>query len=137
VQDWGITYEELERFYDQADYEIGLSGQAGNLNGELEDFNADTFDHSDLDFIGGALIACGGGEREPIGSAHNLQATGGAASLQGEEPPPTYAKPKSLTLTISTVIKARTTQVAQLWVQSLRILSPINMGKSGIRQMFL
>src|SRR5690606_10273977 len=35
VQDWGITYEELEPYYDQADYEIGLSGQTGNLNGAI------------------------------------------------------------------------------------------------------
>lgn len=35
VQDWGISYEELEPYYDRADYEIGLSGQSGNLNGTI------------------------------------------------------------------------------------------------------
>jgi gluconate 2-dehydrogenase alpha chain len=31
VQDWGITYEELEPFYDQFEYLCGISGKAGNL----------------------------------------------------------------------------------------------------------
>jgi gluconate 2-dehydrogenase alpha chain len=35
VQDWPVTYEELERFYDQCDYDIGASGQVGNLNGQI------------------------------------------------------------------------------------------------------
>lgn len=59
------------------------------LQNVIEDFNADNFDHSDLDFIGGASIVCGGGEREPISSAHNLQPTGGNLSPgpQEEEEP--------------------------------------------------
>jgi gluconate 2-dehydrogenase alpha chain len=59
------------------------------LQDVIDDFNADNFDHSDLDFIGGASIACGGGEREPISSAHNLQPTGGNLSPrepEAEEP---------------------------------------------------
>ena len=35
VQDWGITYEELEPFYDRYEYDVGISGQTGNLNGEI------------------------------------------------------------------------------------------------------
>jgi gluconate 2-dehydrogenase alpha chain len=35
VQDWGITYEELEPYYDQYEYDVGISGQTGNLNGEI------------------------------------------------------------------------------------------------------
>jgi gluconate 2-dehydrogenase alpha chain len=59
------------------------------LSDAIEDFNADHFDHSDLDFIGGASITCGSGEREPISSAHNLAPTGGntAPSSQEEEEP--------------------------------------------------
>jgi gluconate 2-dehydrogenase alpha chain len=59
------------------------------LQNVIEDFNADNFDHSDLDFIGGASIVCGGGEREPISSAHNMQPTGGNRSPgpQEEEEP--------------------------------------------------
>jgi gluconate 2-dehydrogenase alpha chain len=34
VQDWGITYEELEPFYDRFEYLFGIGGKAGNLNGE-------------------------------------------------------------------------------------------------------
>lgn len=54
------------------------------LQDVVEDFNADNFDHSDLDFIGGASITCGGGEREPITSAHNMQPSG--PPPKGEEP---------------------------------------------------
>jgi gluconate 2-dehydrogenase alpha chain len=33
VQDWGITYDELEPYYTRVDHLLGLSGQAGNLRG--------------------------------------------------------------------------------------------------------
>ena len=36
VQDWGITYEELEPHYDAFDKLCGTSGKAGNLNGRIE-----------------------------------------------------------------------------------------------------
>jgi gluconate 2-dehydrogenase alpha chain len=42
------------------------------LQNVIHDFNADNFDHSDLDFIGGASITCGGGEVEPIDSTTDL-----------------------------------------------------------------
>ncbi len=35
VQDWGVTWEEMEPFYTQYDRQYGISGQAGNLNGEI------------------------------------------------------------------------------------------------------
>ncbi|MEX2536407.1 MAG: GMC family oxidoreductase [Trueperaceae bacterium] len=35
VQDWPVTYEELEPYYDAFEYDIGASGRAGNLEGEL------------------------------------------------------------------------------------------------------
>src|SRR6202795_1071227 len=35
VQDWGVTYEELEPYYDQFDKVCGTSGKAGNLKGEI------------------------------------------------------------------------------------------------------
>ena len=31
--DWPLTYAELEPFYDRAEYELGVSGKAGNLQG--------------------------------------------------------------------------------------------------------
>lgn len=34
IQDWPVTYDEMEKYYDQVDYDIGVSGKAGNLNGE-------------------------------------------------------------------------------------------------------
>lgn len=40
----------------------------GVVNGVIHDFNADNFDHSDLDFIGGASVTFGGGQREPLTS---------------------------------------------------------------------
>ena len=36
IQDWPVTYEELEAYYDKFEYAIGLSGKAGNLNGEIQ-----------------------------------------------------------------------------------------------------
>lgn len=35
VQDWGITYDELEPYYDALEYDIGASGQTGNLKGKI------------------------------------------------------------------------------------------------------
>jgi gluconate 2-dehydrogenase alpha chain len=35
VQDWGITYEQLEPFYDRFERIAGTSGQAGNINGTI------------------------------------------------------------------------------------------------------
>ena len=33
IQDWGVTYQDLEPHYDQFEYLCGTSGQAGNLRG--------------------------------------------------------------------------------------------------------
>jgi gluconate 2-dehydrogenase alpha chain len=33
VEDWPFGYEELEPYYDKIEYEVGVSGQAGNING--------------------------------------------------------------------------------------------------------
>src|SRR6516225_3548399 len=35
IQDWPISYDELEPFYDRFDKLCGVSGQAGNLRGKL------------------------------------------------------------------------------------------------------
>jgi len=35
-QDWGLTYDELEPYYDQFEYLYGIGGKAGNLNGEIQ-----------------------------------------------------------------------------------------------------
>jgi gluconate 2-dehydrogenase alpha chain len=35
LQDWGVTYEELEPYYWRAEQLLGLSGKAGNLQGKL------------------------------------------------------------------------------------------------------
>ncbi|HWQ13209.1 MAG TPA: GMC family oxidoreductase [Roseiflexaceae bacterium] len=36
IQDWPLTYAELEPYYDRVDYDIGVSGQAGNLRGQIQ-----------------------------------------------------------------------------------------------------
>jgi gluconate 2-dehydrogenase alpha chain len=36
IQDWGVTYEELEPYYDRFEYLAGVSGKAGNLNGAIQ-----------------------------------------------------------------------------------------------------
>jgi gluconate 2-dehydrogenase alpha chain len=35
IQDWGITYDDLEPYYTRADLLLGASGKAGNLQGKL------------------------------------------------------------------------------------------------------
>ena len=35
-QDWGISYEELEPYFDQFEHIYGVGGKAGNLNGEIQ-----------------------------------------------------------------------------------------------------
>lgn len=35
IQDWPVSYEELEPYYTQVDYDMGVSGQVGNLRGQL------------------------------------------------------------------------------------------------------
>ena len=34
LQDWGVSYEELEPYYDKFEYTCGVSGKAGNIEGE-------------------------------------------------------------------------------------------------------
>jgi len=34
IQDWPITYDDIEPYYDEFEYDIGASGQAGNINGQ-------------------------------------------------------------------------------------------------------
>ena len=37
VEDWPFGLEELEPYYDAVEYEVGISGQAGNLNGTIDE----------------------------------------------------------------------------------------------------
>src|ERR1700751_2652900 len=37
VQDWGVTYDELEPHYDQFEYLCGTSGTAGNIKGKIQE----------------------------------------------------------------------------------------------------
>lgn len=56
------------------------------LQDVIHDFNADNFDHSDLDFIGGASITCGGGERLPLTSTLSMPVLNmGERGSQGDE----------------------------------------------------
>ena len=36
IQDWGVTYEELEPYYDRFEYLCGISGRAGNIRGQIQ-----------------------------------------------------------------------------------------------------
>src|SRR5713226_391726 len=36
VEDWPFGYEELEPYYDKVEYEIGVSGKAGNIKGKID-----------------------------------------------------------------------------------------------------
>jgi gluconate 2-dehydrogenase alpha chain len=35
AQDWGLTYDQLEPYYDRFEYDIGASGDTGNLRGKI------------------------------------------------------------------------------------------------------
>jgi len=35
IQDWPVSYDELEPYYDRFEYLCGISGKAGNLNGQI------------------------------------------------------------------------------------------------------
>ena len=35
VEDWPLSYDDLEPFYDRVEYEVGVSGKAGNIQGEI------------------------------------------------------------------------------------------------------
>ena len=37
VEDWPFGLEELEPYYDAVEYEVGISGQAGNINGTIDE----------------------------------------------------------------------------------------------------
>ncbi len=72
-------------------YQLGGGGSNGLFEGErlntfmgngamgalIHDFNADNFDHSDLDFIGGGSISSGGGERTPVASVGGVPTASG------------------------------------------------------------
>lgn len=36
IQDWPVGYRDLEPYYDKIEHELGISGKAGNINGELD-----------------------------------------------------------------------------------------------------
>jgi gluconate 2-dehydrogenase alpha chain len=36
LQDWGVTYQEIEPCYDRFEYLLGVCGKAGNLNGKID-----------------------------------------------------------------------------------------------------
>ena len=36
IQDWGVSYDELEPYYDRYEYLCGISGKAGNLRGQIQ-----------------------------------------------------------------------------------------------------
>ena len=37
IQDWGISYAELEPYYDKFEYTAAVSGKAGNIGGKIQD----------------------------------------------------------------------------------------------------
>ncbi len=37
IQDWGVSFDELEPYYDQFEYLCGTSGQAGNIKGKIQE----------------------------------------------------------------------------------------------------
>lgn len=65
------------------------AGNTSTIN-VVYDFNADSFDHSKLNFVGGASIFSCVGEREPVTALGDLPiSAGGASSETGQTPKPT------------------------------------------------
>ena len=65
VQDWGITYDELEPYYDQFEYLCGIGGKAGNLKGQIqpggnpfEGARSRDYPNPPLDMVYGADAVC-------------------------------------------------------------------------------
>ena len=36
VEDWPLSYEDIEPYYDKVEYAIGVSGKAGNIRGTID-----------------------------------------------------------------------------------------------------
>src|SRR5262249_16167374 len=36
IQDWGVSYDDLEQHYDRLEYLLGTSGKAGNIKGQIQ-----------------------------------------------------------------------------------------------------
>jgi gluconate 2-dehydrogenase alpha chain len=36
IEDWPLTYDDLEPYYDTVEYEIGVAGKAGNIQGKID-----------------------------------------------------------------------------------------------------
>lgn len=36
VEDWPFSYDELEPYYDKVEYDVGISGKAGNIKGKID-----------------------------------------------------------------------------------------------------
>ena len=36
IEDWPLSYDDLEPYYDRVEREIGVSGKAGNINGKID-----------------------------------------------------------------------------------------------------
>ncbi len=36
LEDWPLTYDDLEDYYDKVEYEVGVSGRAGNIKGKID-----------------------------------------------------------------------------------------------------
>jgi gluconate 2-dehydrogenase alpha chain len=72
-------------------YQLGGGGSSGTMEGQrlnrfmgnsctqalIHDYDADNFDHSDLDFVGGGSIGSGGGESNPISSVGGVPTASG------------------------------------------------------------
>lgn len=63
----------------------------GVIQNVIYDFNADDFDHSDLDFIGGSSIYAGGGQRDPLTSTGMPSLKAGTPAAKESKPPKVVA----------------------------------------------
>ena len=83
IQDWGVTYDELEPYYTQFDKTMGISGKAGNLKGQIQEggnpFEGPRSEEYPAEALSGRLR---GGALRRRGQADGLQALPGAVREQ-------------------------------------------------------
>jgi len=77
--DWPLSYDEIAPFYDKAEYDLGVSGKAGNVARVLK-----TIGHDPLvtGFLGGAQAATYREDLDRTGIAHDFVTVEHAALMQ-------------------------------------------------------
>ena len=91
LQDWGVSYDELEPYYDRFEYLCGISGKAGNLRGQK---------------IDGGNVFEGSRQRE-YPNPPMIQSHAGAAVREGGEEPRLSPVPRAVRQHVAALRQSR------------------------------